>query len=56
MLGVACWQLVQKIIWGDIVMDKIVQDIQAVREQPALSDVFDDFITGDVICGTLRGM
>jgi hypothetical protein len=37
---------------GDIAMDEIVQRIQAAREQLALADVFDDFITGDIICGT----
>lgn len=33
-------------------MDEVVQGIQAAREQPALSDVFDDFITGEIVCGT----
>lgn len=36
-------------------MDEVVQGIQAAREQLALSDVFDDFITGEIVCGTARG-
>ena len=35
-------------------MDDVIERIQAAREQLALADVFDDWLTGEVICGVYR--
>lgn len=32
-------------------MDEVIEGIRAAREQLALSDVFDDWLSGEVICG-----
>jgi hypothetical protein len=32
-------------------MDDVIEQIRAVRDQLALSDVFDDWLSGEVICG-----
>ena len=34
-------------------MDEIIERIQAVREELAMADVFDDLVAGEVICGLL---
>lgn len=37
-------------------MDDVIERIQAAREQLALADVFDDWVTGEVICGMTWSM
>lgn len=34
-------------------MDDVIERTQAAREQLALADVFDDLLTGEVICGKM---
>ncbi len=37
-------------------MDDIIERIQTVKEQLAMADVFDDWLTGEIICGGIDGM